>query len=154
MKASISIVVRSDEVRVGDVVPVFVHLHVFKPIKFRKFTLKLVCEEVLPTPSSTYKPPALLFLYHEQEQFENIIPTRAVLFEKVFELEGEGALGADEERNYDISVEIPADAPPTSIEEERYIHWYLKATLDKPLSIDINAFLALDVLPSGGKKKD
>ncbi len=150
MKASISIVVRKDAVQIGDKIPVFVHLHVFKPIKFRNFTLRLVCEDVTPTSMSTeyMRPPTLLFLYNDSEAFHEIMPGRVIRFEKEIQLEGEGSLEPDAEKNYEVEFQLPDDESLTTvITDDFYRHWYFKATIDKPHAFDIHQLHAINVLP-------
>ncbi|GAB4319156.1 MAG: hypothetical protein Kow0069_22620 [Promethearchaeota archaeon] len=148
MKASISLVVKNETVRLGGVLDAFVHLHVFKPLKARKFVVSLICEEVQLQSTAHYlKTPAILFLYQDQEAFNELLPARIVRFEEEKELEGQVEFAPGDQRDYELQFAIPGDAPPTSAEREVYHHWFLKATLDKPHSLDVNQFQPVNVLP-------
>lgn len=147
MKASISIVVRDEEVHAGDTIDVFVHLHVFKTIKIREFRLELRCEEYTTRGETYLEPQPMLFMFNNRSMFQDLMPRTITRYEKTYKLEDERGFMPDDEKNYNVDILIPKNVGPSVVEGTFYRQWFLKATLDKPHALDINSHLAVNVLP-------
>ncbi len=139
MKAHINIAILHDRVYLGDIVPVFVHLHAFHDFHARKFDLFLICEE-----KNKQEPQGNIFF----DTREWVPFTKVHLLEKEFPLEPEPRdYQSGFEKNYALSIRIPTSLPPTEFTRDREIVWRLDAKLDKPHSVDIHASYPFNVYP-------